>query len=291
MASQRTSRQSAAPKRSARDLIDAVIENMRANLEPLKYSTLVPSRYVVYLHPEEFSRIEPIVPVLQEQTVRALGEELLKLNSRPAYRKYLDRFTGGEPPVENAGQQWRIEFLPDADGELNQGDILVHSELMLPPGGEVLGAGQRTRRITTIQVGQRTTKREDTIEQPDSSAAGVHARLRYQDNAGPHTFDVRRDSTTIGRGGVAYRADLRLDTSVDVSREHARIRRDPKSGRFFIIDLSTLGTTLNGQRLPKGFVDDDSGKRENGVETPISNGARIGLADTVFLDFEIVLPS
>ena len=39
-----------ASRRPASDLIDAVVENMRTNLEPLKYSTLAPSRYVVYLH-------------------------------------------------------------------------------------------------------------------------------------------------------------------------------------------------------------------------------------------------
>ena len=47
-----------AARRPASDLIDAVLENMRTNLEPLKYSTLAPSRYVVYLHPDEFARIE-----------------------------------------------------------------------------------------------------------------------------------------------------------------------------------------------------------------------------------------
>ena len=43
---------------------------MRRNLEPLKYSTLAPSRYLVYLHPAEFARLEGILPDLQEQTVR-----------------------------------------------------------------------------------------------------------------------------------------------------------------------------------------------------------------------------
>lgn len=289
MAPQRIPSQAATPRRSARDLIEAVVENMRANLEPLKYSTLVPSRFLVYLHPDEFARIEQIVPVLQEQTTRALSEELVKLNNRPIYRRYLARLTGADPPVENAGQRWRIEFLPDADGELSHGDILVHSELALPTSGDTLGAGQRTRRITTMQVGngQRTSKRVETIGETDGGATRVHGRLRYQDNAGPHAFDLCRDSTTIGRGGIAYRADVRIDASVDVSREHARIRRDPASGRFFIIDLSTLGTTLNGHRLPKGYVENDGSKRENGVETPLLTGSRIGLADTVFLDFEI----
>jgi hypothetical protein len=77
-----------APRRPARDLIDAVLENMRKNLEPLKYSTLAPSRYVVYLHPDEYARLEGIVPILQEQTIRALTEELAALNRRSAVQRY-----------------------------------------------------------------------------------------------------------------------------------------------------------------------------------------------------------
>jgi pSer/pThr/pTyr-binding forkhead associated (FHA) protein len=261
---------------------------MRTNLEPLKYSTLAPSRYVVYLHPDEYARIEGIVPVLQEQTSRALAETLERLNNRPAYRKYFDRIAGSAPPVENAAREWQIEFHPDADGELAPGDILIHSELMLPAGTDDLGAGQRTRRITTVHVGQKTTKREETVSRTMTAPSAVHARLRYEDNAGPHTFDIGRESIVIGRGGIAYRADVRIEASVDVSREHARIRRDPSSGAFFIIDLSTLGTTLNGQRLPKGYDEADGTKRENGVETPLPGGSRIGLADTVFLQFELL---
>jgi pSer/pThr/pTyr-binding forkhead associated (FHA) protein len=288
MVPQPTPQPAAPSRRPARDLIDAVLENMRTNLEPLKYSTLAPSRYVVYLHPDEYARIEGIVPVLQEQTSRALAETLERLNNRPAYRKYFDRIAGSVPPVENAAREWQIEFHPDADGELAPGDILIHSELMLPAGTDDLGAGQRTRRITTVHVGQKTTKREETVSRTMTAPSAVHARLRYEDNAGPHTFDIGRESIVIGRGGIAYRADVRIEASVDVSREHARIRRDPSSGAFFIIDLSTLGTTLNGQRLPKGYDEADGTKRENGVETPLPGGSRIGLADTVFLQFELL---
>ena len=282
------SSQSATPaKRPARDLIDAVLENMRNNLEPLKYSTLAPNRFVVYLHPEEFSRVESLVPILQEQTARALEEELRKLNNPPAYRRYIDRLTGGSMPVENAGREWQIEFHPDADNELAPGDILIHSELMLPVSGDDLGAGQRTRRITTVHVGQRTTKREETVSRTAPASTVVYARLQYEDNAGPHTFEIARDSILIGRGGIAYKADVRIDSSVGVSREHARIRRDAGSGAFFIIDLSTLGTTINGQTIPKGFDMADGTKRENGREAPLPSGSRIGLADTVFLQFDI----
>src|SRR5258705_8058317 len=97
-----TPQPAARTRRPARDLIDAVLENMRTNLEPLKYSTLAPSRFVVYLHPDEYARIEGIVPVLQEQTARALQDELQRLNNPPAYRRYFDRIAGTAPPVENA---------------------------------------------------------------------------------------------------------------------------------------------------------------------------------------------
>jgi hypothetical protein len=77
-------------------------------------------------------------------------------------------------------------------------------------------------------------------------------------------------------------------SSVDVSREPARLRRDAQTGRFFLIDLSSLGTTLNGRHVPKGYDEIDGTKRENGTETPLPDRARIGLADTVHLDFRIV---
>jgi len=54
-------------------------------------------------------------------------------------------------------------------------------------------------------------------------------------------------------------------------------------------DLSTLGTTLNGRHVPRGVDDNNGVKRENGQETALPARARIGLAETVFLDFEQVI--
>src|SRR5687768_9115094 len=147
-------------RRPARDLIVAVLENMRRNLEPLKYSTLAPSRYLIYVHPTEYARLEGIVPILQEQTVRALAEELDRLNRRSPVRQYAERILGSAtPPVESASGEWHVEFLPDPDGDVAEGDILIDSELLLPASPE-LGAGERTRRITTVHSGQQTTSRE-----------------------------------------------------------------------------------------------------------------------------------
>lgn len=278
-------------RRPAGALIDAIVDNMRQNLEELKYATLAPSRYTVYLSSAELTRLEGIVPRLQAEATRALDEELARHN-RPSWLRRQASSLGlpawpwrRRAPLENAAPRWHIEFLPDTDGELAaEGDIIVHSDLMLAPDLE-LGVGERTRRITTARMGEHKTTRAQVVAAnapaPDGDRPGVgrvHARLVFEDNLGRHEHDVVSSQTTIGRGGLAFPVDVRVSTSEDVSREHARIRRDEQTGQFFLIDLSTLGTTLNGRHVPRGVE----------AETPLPPRARIGLAETVFLDFEQV---
>jgi pSer/pThr/pTyr-binding forkhead associated (FHA) protein len=276
-------------RRPARDLILAVLENMRRNLEPLRYTTIAPSRYLVYLHPIEYGRLEGLIPLLQEQTLRALAEELDALNKPSLVRKYTNRILGHRTvPVQSVAGEWHVEFLHDPDDDVAEGDILIVSELALPTGPE-LAAGERTRRIATVHSSRRTTTRQETVtDAHPPSSSRIFARIEYADNAGHHSFDAVKDSITIGRGGITYPVDIRIVSSVDVSREHARIRRDPKTGEFFLIDLSSLGTTLNGRHVPRGYDELDGTKRENGAETPLPDKARIGLADTVYLQFVLV---
>jgi len=282
-------------RRPPRDLIVEVLKNMRRNLEPLRYSTLAPSRYLIYLHPNEYARLESIIPLLQEQTIRALSEELETMNRRSRVQRYAERLTGNTPPlIESAAGEWHVEFLPDPDGDVEEGALLIDSQLRLPPSLE-LGGGEKTRRITTHHIGSQITTRARVVSDAPATPATpttpfVLARLTYEDDAGYHTFDVVKDSISIGRGGTTYPVDVKIVSSVDVSREHARIRRHPQTGRFFLIDLSSLGTTLNGRHVPRGYDDADGTKKENGVETPLPDAARIGLAETVFLQFELVRP-
>ena len=281
-------------RRPARDLIAAVVDNMRRNLETLKYSTLAPSRYVVYLHPAEYARLEGIIPILQEETVRALAEELNRLNNPSGLRRYGGRLFGETPPkVQTPTGEWHVEIVTDPDGELVDGDILIDSELLLPAQPE-LAVGERTRRITTSHVGQQAAPlvRQDVVETQDRTVrtqipavAQPFARIEYDDQSGRHSYEMTRDSIVIGRGSATAPVDIRIESSVDVSREHARIRRDPSTGQFFLIDLSTLGTTLNNRHVPRGYDEVDGVKRETGVETPLPDGARIGLAETIFLQF------
>ena len=272
-------------RRPARDLIAAVVENMRRNLETLRCSTLAPSRYVVYVHPAEFARLEGIIPILQEETIRALRDELNQLNNPTGMRRISGRFFGAAAPkVQTAAGEWQVEFLADPDGDLAEGDILIDSELQLPAEPE-LGVGERTRRITTSHSAQKTTTEERTIRTREAAAPQPFAKITWDDQAGQHTYEMTTDVVTIGRGGNASPVDVNIVSSVDVSREHARLRRDPATGQFFLVDLSTFGTTLNQRHVPRGYEEVEGVKRETGTETPLPNAARIGLAETVFLDF------
>ena len=321
-------------RRPARDLIELVLEHMRRNLEPLKYSTLAPSRYVVYLHAAEYARLEGILGIIQQQTIRALNEELATLNEGTGLQRYARRvWKRSLATVENAAPEWHVEFRVDPDGDLQPGDVLVDSELMLPSSPE-LAVGARTRRIATVYTGSRVAREVPVPEravlpsQPslpsppsppppplsappsDETTAPLAAiavltapsplptavvpavpralaRISYDDDAGPHDYAVVKASVSIGRGGVAYPVDVRITSSTDVSREHARIRHDADKGHFCLIDLSSLGTTVDGVPVPRGYDDADGTKRENGVEVVLPQRARIGLANLVFLDFRI----
>ena len=165
-------------RKPARDLIAAVLENMRRNLEPLTYSTLAPSRYLVYLHPAEYARLEGIVPILQEQTIRALAEELDKLNRRSSIRRFSEKVLGHrEPSVQSAGGDWHVEFLSDPDGEVAEGDILIDSELLAArqprPGRRRTHAPNHDRPLGSTDDHQRTNSQSDS-DSPRRSRFRAH---------------------------------------------------------------------------------------------------------------------
>src|SRR5215813_13555345 len=199
-------------RRPARDVIDAVLENMRKNLEPLKYSILAPSRYIIYLHPAEYARLEGIMVILQEQTIRALSEEVAARNRQSILKQYTKRILGDRSPrIENAGGEWSVEFLPDPDGDIAEGDILVDSELLLPASPE-LGIGERTRLVTTVHSSQQTTARKRVISRSSELSRSAFAKIVFDDAAGHHSYDVT-NSVSIGRGGKAYPVDIKIVSS------------------------------------------------------------------------------
>ncbi len=292
---------------TGRAVILEIARAMRENLEPLVFSTIAPTRFYVYLHPDDYKRLEGIFALVVEQARRALDDEVKRANDRSAadkVRSWLSQ-EASRPPIEPPREGWDIRFEPDLDGEMQPGDIAVASELVLPAPSEL--AGSRTRRVTTMQSGGKTSRREQLVDTPAGAplpvaAAGpaggaaaadgtVLATLTYEDQQGPHRFSMTRNEIVVGRGGVGYWVDLKVQSSADVSREHIRIRRDPASGQFYLKDLSTLGTTIDGQAVASSIEVVDGNRRDKGIEVALPPHARIGLAGMLFLQFDSGAPA
>src|SRR5580693_5284482 len=270
---------------TARDIILEVLRNMREGLEPLHYTTLPPAIYHVYLHPDDFERLRGIFPRMRDETRKALDAEIVQQN-RASLGARLKLARKPEAKVETPDGGWHVEFFENSDEGIAPGDIVIYSELALPAKPEY-GAGSMTKRIATRRLAGETTVSQKYEEQlPATEEMEAYAAIEYEDKAGRQTYRMTKNQIVIGRGGRDYWTDLKLTTLPDVSREHVRLRRDAESGKFFIKDLSRLGTSVDGAQIPSSVEFVDGEKRDKNVEVNLPEKARIGLAEVVFLDFK-----
>ncbi len=268
---------------TARDIILELVRNMREGLEPLQYTVLAPAIFHVYLHADDLDRLRGIVPRIVDEARRALDSELAVLNRAPLTNK-LRLSKKSVPQVEAPVGGWTIEILENTDDETQPGEIVIYSELAMPSKPEY-GTGSMTKRIATSRLGGELKSWQKYEEKP-GGAAEEYATLEYEDNNGRQTYRMTKNQIVIGRGGRDYWTDLTLHTAPDVSREHIRLRRDPATGKFFLKDLSRLGTTVDGRKIPSSIDYVEGEKKDKNLEMDLPPRARIGLADVVFLDFQ-----
>jgi hypothetical protein len=272
---------------------NAMREELLLNMYPLLYTTLPPSIFYVYLHPSDYERIEGIVPRLVSELQRSLTDEVKKINQgRERAGGVLSRLIAQEeaPPIEVPASGWDVHIYPDRNDALKPGHVGIESMLPLPAPVEF--GGPPTTRIvksvvtetgrssTTIEVGQPPPV-PATVSEPDTSE---RATLRYEDEQGPHVFSMRKDSLSIGRGGSAVWVDVQVIAASKVSREHVRLRYE-RPGRFFIQDVSSWGTSVNGHPLPAALKGPD-GVLKPGPERELPLASQIQLADALVIHFE-----
>jgi FHA domain-containing protein len=278
-----------------RQIWKAVRAELILNLYALPFSTLAPSVYHVYLHPDDFDAVEHVCPCIVAQVERALTAEVERINRgfERSARRLLTRFLERDAlaPIEIPVSGWNVHVQADRNGELKRGFLGIVSTLSVPAPVEY--GGTPTTRIVKSVVGgrQRTTSTEVRAPQSVSTPAPAHdsgerARLTYEDDQGKHIFTMRKDSLSVGRGGSSAWVDVQVITASKVSREHFRLRRDA-SGRFFIQDVSLWGTTVNGEALPPPVKTVD-GVAGPGPERELPATARIGMADVLVMQFEAV---
>jgi hypothetical protein len=314
---------------SGRTIILELVREMEERLYPLLYRVLPPRAYHVYLHPDDYREIETIAQVIAADAQRALTERVDTLNRRPRWQGLL---LGKQPPIEPPSAGWEISIHPDANSELERGQIGIVSRLSVARTPTFEGGTPTTRIARTVVTGtlRRTTTREEAVAPPvpqavpssvstplisvaaapsasatsiaeprvDPSAVALAkvevargvAQLAYVDEQGPHIFVMRKDVVSIGRGGSAHWVDVQITTGPRVSREHCRIRR-ADDGRFFLQDLSTWGTSVNGQRVKPYLHTSPAGQiEETGQEHELPRDARIQLADALLIEFQTLGP-
>jgi hypothetical protein len=147
-------------------IILEIVREMRDGLHPLLYSRVAPGLYCVYLHPEDFSRLEGLVPRMRAEAQRALAEEMRRLNE-PARPQGLRWFTAPEeplPPIEVPAAGWEIQIEADRDDEVAPGTFVILSRLTLPPLPQFEGGSATTKVFKTVVAGEKRTKTEQVFK-------------------------------------------------------------------------------------------------------------------------------
>jgi hypothetical protein len=310
---------------TGRDIILGVLDNMQEGLEPLLYTTLAPGLFDVYLHSSDYERLAGILLLITDEAKTALDKAIDELNraaARPWKLPFDLPFAQREPtpPMKwlKPTGGWSITFHQNVDDEVKPGELLIESSLALPEKPE-MGAGMGTKKVRTMRSAGASRSLGTHYEYPASeyaaselaasgpnaghtaakvlvsspasfsvqkAAAHAVARFSWRDKRGAQTFLMTTSQIVAGRGGTDHWVDLKLDASSDISREHFRLRRDEKTGSFFIRDLSSYGTAVNGKKLPSSLEEANGAKRDIQLECPLPKRARLELANTLVIEFE-----
>jgi hypothetical protein len=272
------------------DVIHEILRNLESGLFKIRYTTLAPSIFHVYLHVSDYELLRPVASQVVQEARRALREKLDELNrgaQGSAIARKLGISAASEMEYKILASDWSIDFYPDQEDKLQPGEIEIHSELASGARPEY-GDGALTRNITRRDADGQMTSRLATAGAGASknSSEQIYAYLRFEDQGRAEVYPVTKNQVVIGRGGKSFWVDLKLDAPPDVSREHCRLRRDPATGQFFLKDVSQFGTTLDGNRVPSSLENKDGEDRDRNVEVPMPRRSTIGLADVFTLQFE-----
>jgi hypothetical protein len=255
-----------------------LIRNMELGRFEMAFAILLPCNFTIYLNPEDHSTLSGVFPLIADDARRALRAHVSSLNAPPRFA--LGKLSKPAKEHKIACRDWNLEFLPDP--EVPVGDIEIHSEY-----SETVQPGFRGTRTTLLEReptagmdrhgATRNTGSQNTTQRAVEASPAhetVFAEIHYQDDSGSQVYLMTRNELRIGRGGGEQPMDIALYTTDEVSREHLIIRREPATGVFLILDVSTNGTWVEGKRLTRG------------VEQMLPTPASIDAGQVIRLNFE-----
>lgn len=272
------------------EIIDLILIEFRAEILEMRYSNLVRSVFQVYLGGRDLKRLGPVLERTKLEAQRALNEELAQLNKR---KLRIPGFPQNQRRYEVIGDGWVIDFHENTDDDAEENPLIVQSEFA--PAAEAQEnmederVGTDTVRITRKRASGLTQTTTETARSPNlmtrKPSGMVFATLEYTDERGTQQYEMTKDRIKIGRGASDCWVDLKLYSKQDVSREHLQVRHDSQSGKFFLKDLSTYGTTLDGKRVPPSIERAGSSETDNNLEILLPPKAKIGLAGVLEIQF------
>ena len=186
---------------SGRKIWKAVRDELMLNLYPLPFSTIAPTVYHVYLHPDDFDAIDGVAARVVGQIQQALTAEVEKVNLglRRSTRRVLSRLLDREelPPIEVPGSGWEVHLCADRNGELERGQIGIVSTLAMPAPAEYAGT-PTTRIVRSVVGGGRRTATSTTSEAGPAAAPPAAT-------AGATRVEHPRGAETPARSAEAWR--------------------------------------------------------------------------------------
>jgi hypothetical protein len=241
---------------TGRDIIEELVERMRTESEPLRYTALAHGVYRVFLHRDDYDRLSPARRSLVEEASRALDEELDRLNAHrvPApdqWGKIVQAATRlvkpADPPLRRPPAGWVIELYPDEDEELAPGHIRVTSELGQPPAQAILG-GDPTHRVQPLGSSASATPPGVAVPAPRQSPALNPVQSSVQSSApgsaqgsGPTALSSERpqpSTAVVPPPPTAPDATRRTTAAIDTSAPTARVSAAAAWGELTYRDSS-----------------------------------------------------
>jgi hypothetical protein len=249
-------------------IVSELLRNMELGRFEMAYSVLLPCIFRVYLHPEDYARLESVFGLIIDDATRALSARVSKMNTAATV---LGIPRGRPKDHRIAASGWSIQFFSDTEDAVPAGNLEIHSEL-----NESGAPGLKGVKTTLIDETDKPRQAGNATRIPSRNGSDrIHADIRYEDDTGPQLFLVTQNTVRVGRGADDEPMDLALYTNDEVSREHLVLRREPATGQFFITDRSTNGTWLDGRRL----------KRD--TEQTLAERAEINVAEVLTLLFQV----
>jgi hypothetical protein len=231
---------------TGRDIIDELVERMRSESEPLRYTALAHGVYRVFLHREDYDRLAPARRSLVEEASRALDEEHDKLNAHrtPATDQWgrivqaaSRLMKPAEPPLRRPPAGWVIELYPDEDEELLPGQIRVASELGQPPAQAIL-AGDPTHRVQPLGRDASPVPQPAAPPARDTSQFAQPAPSSAPEQPAQPSARSHAQSTAQVAPAAAPDATRRTTAAIDASAPTARVSAAAAWGELTYRDSS-----------------------------------------------------